>query len=213
MRRRADVRLWRVLVSHFRYKPFMWCRSDVRLRHALPLLSVISPLCGVAPTPDCGIIILAVSSRGVIQTLVWHPVFILGFWEDYRPISLLFPMLYYFYVWVHLLICSYASCLHLLYLMSELSCEYFHSTHLACWFGQMLTKAISWMKSLIARPTPRGVPVSPARSRILVTCIVYASATRNKSSRASLRRSMSCSLLESYHSLRDDISTTVIIVS
>ena len=55
MWRRADVRLWRVLVSHFRYKPFMWRRLDVRLRHALSLLSVISPLCGVAPTPDCGI--------------------------------------------------------------------------------------------------------------------------------------------------------------
>ena len=112
-----------------------------------------------------------------------------------------------------LLIRSCASCSHLLYLMSKLSCEYFHSTHLACWFGQMLTKAISWMKSLIARPTPRGVPVSPARSRILVTCIIYASATRNKSPRASLRRSKSCSLQESYHSLRGDISTTVIIVS
>ena len=37
------------------------------------LLSFISPLCGVALTPDCGIItILAFSSRGVIQTLVWH---------------------------------------------------------------------------------------------------------------------------------------------
>ena len=112
-----------------------------------------------------------------------------------------------------LIIFSCASCLHLLYLMSKLSCEYFHSTHLACWFGQMLTKAISWMKSLIARPTPRGVPVSPVRSRILVTCIIYASATRNKSPRASLRRSKSCSLQESYHSLRGDISTTVIIVS
>ena len=44
--------------------------------------SVISPLCGVAPTPDCGIIIvLAVSSRGVIQTLVWHPVFIISMSE------------------------------------------------------------------------------------------------------------------------------------
>ena len=137
----------------------------------------------------------------------------LGFREDYRPISLLFPMHYYLNVWVRLLICSYASCLHLLYLMPELSCDYFHSTHLACWFGQMFTKAISWMKSLIARPTPRGVPVSPARSRILVTCIIYASATRNKSPRASLRRSKSCSLQESYHSLRGDISTTVIIVS
>ena len=36
------------------------------------LLSFISPLCGVAPTPDCGIIISAFSARGVIQTLVWH---------------------------------------------------------------------------------------------------------------------------------------------
>ena len=106
----------------------------------------ISPLCGVAQTPDCGIsfkalyvvsprrptvallfsqfpleesfrpsfgtsiIILAVSSRGFIQTLVWHqyyyscsflsrshsdprlaPSILLGFREDFRPISLLFP--------------------------------------------------------------------------------------------------------------------------
>ena len=34
--------------------------------------SVISPLRGVALTPDWGINILASSSRGVIQTLVWH---------------------------------------------------------------------------------------------------------------------------------------------
>ena len=34
--------------------------------------SFISPLCGVAQTPDCGIIISAFSARGVIQTLVWH---------------------------------------------------------------------------------------------------------------------------------------------
>ena len=156
------------------------------------LFSIISPLCGVALTPDCGIVILAFSSQGVIQTLVWHPVFNLGFREDYRPTSLLFPVHYYLYVWVHLLIFSYASCLHLLYLMSELSCEYFHSTHLACWFGQMLTKAISWMKSLIVSPTPRGVPVSPVRSWILVTCIIYASVTLNKYPRASLRRSKSC---------------------
>ena len=55
--------------------------------------------------------------------------FTLGFREDYRPTSLLFPMHHYLYVWLHLLICSHASCLHLLYLMFELSCEYFHSTH------------------------------------------------------------------------------------
>ena len=42
------------------------------------------------PSFGTSITILAVSSRGVIQTLVWHPVFILGFREDYRPTSLLF---------------------------------------------------------------------------------------------------------------------------
>ena len=186
-----------MFVIYFRYKPFMWCRSDVRLWHALPLFSVISPLCGVAPTPDCGIIILqfpleesfghsfgtsiiilAVSSRGVIQTLVWHQYyyscsFLLRSLSDPR----LAPRIYYLYVWTHWLTCLYASCLHLLYLMSELSCEYFHSTHLACCFGQMWTKAISWVKSLIVRPTPRGVPVNPVRSRTLVTCILYVSAT------------------------------------
>ena len=36
------------------------------------LYSIISPLCGVALTPNYGIVILAFSSRGVIQTLVWH---------------------------------------------------------------------------------------------------------------------------------------------
>ena len=59
-------------IIELQYKPFMWCRSDVRLWHVRLLFSVISPLCGVALTPDCGIIILVVSSRGVIQTLVWH---------------------------------------------------------------------------------------------------------------------------------------------
>ena len=170
----------------------MWCRPDARLWHYCSAFSAR----GVFQTLVWHLYYYsAVSARGVIQTLAWHPAFTTSMPESY---------------W---LTYSCTSCSHLLYLMSELSCEYFHSTHLACWFGQMLTKAIFWMKSLIARPTPRGVPVSPARSRILVTCIVYASATRNKSSRASLRRSKSCSLLESYHSLRGDISTTVIIVS
>ena len=175
----------------FHYKPFMWCRLDARLRHCY---------------------FICILSRSHSDTRLAFN-FTSGFREDYRPTSLYFPCIAISLSECALLICSYASCLHLLYLMSELSCEYFHSTHLACWFGQMLTKAISWMKSLIVRPTPRGVPVSPVRSRILVTCIIYASATRNKSPRASLRRSKSCSLLESYHSLRGDISTTVIIVS
>ena len=65
-------------------------------------------------------------------------------------------------VWASFLFMTH-SCIHWLYLLSELSCEYFQSTHLACWFGQMLMKAISWMKSLIASPTPRGDPVSLVR--------------------------------------------------
>ena len=177
------------------------------------LYSNMSPLCGVGLAPDCGIVNLVHLSRRRFRPSFGLQLF---HW-DFGRITAWLP----FYLSCSafslsecaFLICSCASCLHLLYLMSKLSCEYFHSTHLACWFGQMLTKAISWMKSLIARPMPRGVPVSPARSRILVTCIVYASATRNKSPRASLRRSKSCSLHESYHSLRGDISTTVIIVS
>ena len=88
------------LVIYFWYKPFMWCRSDVRLWHARYLLliqalyvmslqtsdcgthcylfSIISPLCGVALTPDCGIVISFVSFRGVIQTLDWPSVL---FWD------------------------------------------------------------------------------------------------------------------------------------
>ena len=56
----------------------MWCRWDARLWHCLLFIYFISPLGGVAPTPDCGIIISAFSARGVIQTLVWHPVFYFG---------------------------------------------------------------------------------------------------------------------------------------
>ena len=152
----------------------------------------ISPLCGVALTPDCGMLIYFYLSRRRFR----HPIGLQLFHWDFGRTTARLP----FYLTCRanlllecaLLICSCASCLHLLYLMSRLSCEYIQSTHLACWFGQMLTKAISWMKSLIASPTPRGVPFSPARSRILVTCIVYASIARNKSSGASLWRLKSC---------------------
>ena len=40
----------------FLLKPFMWCRSDARLWHVCYFLLFISPLCGVAQTPDCGIV-------------------------------------------------------------------------------------------------------------------------------------------------------------
>ena len=121
-----------MFVFYFCYKPFMWCRPDARLRHyySCSFLSRSHSDPRLAPSIYFGI------SGGL------PPDF-----------SVIFPCNYCLYVWTHLLICSYASCLHLLYLMSELSCEYFHSTHLACWFGQMLTKAISWMKSLIVRAT------------------------------------------------------------
>ena len=126
------------------------------------------------------------------QTLDLHSVLHWDFGRTTAQLPFYFPCIAILLSECALLICSYAPCLHLLYLMSELACEYFHSTHLACWFGQMLMKAISWMKSLIASPTPRGVPVSPVRSWILVTCIIYASATHNKYLRASLRCSKSC---------------------
>ena len=114
---------------------------------------------------DCGMFLFIFSSRGVAQTLVWFCFyFSYGFWEDYRPTSIFScsaEIILFGYI---LLEYSHASCLHLLYLMSELSCEYIQSNYLACWFGQMLTKAISWMKSSIASPTSSGVPVSLLRS-------------------------------------------------
>ena len=58
--------------DYFSYKPFLWRRSDARLRNARCSSTFYKPLCGVAQTPDCGIIISAFSARGVIQTLVWH---------------------------------------------------------------------------------------------------------------------------------------------
>src|SRR3990170_6270739 len=120
----------------------MWCRPDARLRH----VKLFSPFEASLQTPDRSSTIL------------------LGFREDYRLTSFYLSCSASLLPVCILLICSCASCLHLLYLMSKLSCEYIESTHLACRFGQMLTKAILWMKSLIASPTPRGVPVSPLRS-------------------------------------------------
>ena len=124
----------------------------------------ISPLCGVALTPDCGMLIYFYLSRRRFR----HPIGLQLFHWDFGRTTAWLP----FYLTCRanllsecaLLNYSCASCLHLLYLMSELSCEYIQSTHMACWFGQILTKAILWMKSTIASPMPRGVPVSPVRS-------------------------------------------------
>ena len=149
----------------------------------------ISPLCDVAQTSDCGILVtlnFGISPLwGVAQTPNWgmsfisylsrrrfrHPIglllILLGLREDYRPTSFLFSCSAYLMFVCALLTCSCASCLHLLYLMSKLFASTFKVlTGFApgyC-FGQMLTKAILWMKSTIASPTPRGVPVSLLRS-------------------------------------------------
>ena len=59
------------------------------------LYSIISPLCGVALTPDCGIVILFCIPSGSHSDTRLALSITLGFREDYRPISLLFPMHYY----------------------------------------------------------------------------------------------------------------------
>ena len=128
----------------FQYKPFMWCRLDARLWHDYLFVYL---------------------SRRHSRHPIGLQLFV-GISEDYRPTSFLLIMSckYLLFEWALLFLLMMHSCMHLSYLLSELSCEYFQSTHLACWFGQTLMKAISCMKSLIASPTPRGVPVSPVRS-------------------------------------------------
>ena len=96
------------------------------------LCFIISPLCGVALTPDCGIVISFVSFRGVIQTLDWPSVLLWDFGRTTARLPFYFPCIAISLFECALLTCSYAPRLHLLYLMSELSCKCFHSTHLAC---------------------------------------------------------------------------------
>ena len=96
------------------------------------LYSIISPLCGVAPTLDCGIIIphfpLEESFRHSFGTRITILQFPLE--ASFRPSLGTQYLLYLCLIaLVNLFICFM---LHSLYLMSELSCEYFHSTHLAC---------------------------------------------------------------------------------
>ena len=75
---RSDVRLWHALSFIFHYKPFMWCRLDARLRHFY---------------------FICILSRSHLDTRLAFS-FTLGFREDYRPTSLLFPMHCYLIVWV-----------------------------------------------------------------------------------------------------------------
>ena len=52
---------------------------------------IISPLCGVALTPDCGIVISFVSFRGVIQTLDWPSVLLWDFGRTTARLPFYFP--------------------------------------------------------------------------------------------------------------------------
>ena len=128
----------------FQYKPFMWCRLDVRLRHDY-LFVYLSRRRSRHPL---GLQLFVGISGGL------PPDFL--FTYHVMQIFIIWMSIIIFLLMTH-------SCMHLLYLLSELSCEYFQSTHMACWFGHMLMKAISWMKSSIESPTPRGVPVSLVR--------------------------------------------------
>ena len=64
------------------------------------LYSIISPFCDVALTPDCGIVISFVSSRGVIQTLVWPSVLFWDFGRTSVRLPFYFPMHCYLILWV-----------------------------------------------------------------------------------------------------------------
>ena len=61
------------------------------------LYSNISPLCGVALTPDCGIVNLFLPFEASLQTPDRSSVISLGFREDYRLTSFLFIMQCKFY--------------------------------------------------------------------------------------------------------------------
>ena len=63
----------------------------------------ISPLCDVAQTSDCGIVNLFVPFWGVISDTRLAFSITLGFREDYRPTSFLFPMHSYFIIWVRII--------------------------------------------------------------------------------------------------------------
>ena len=140
----------------FLLKPFMRCRPDVRLWHLFQALYVVSLR---RPTTACILFIYLLRRRSR------HPI-------GFSVICFTYQVVQKYYYWIeHHYFCSWCirACIFISFVRTVL--RVLSSTHLACWFGQMLMKAISWMKSLIASPTPRGVPVSPVRS-CLGHCII-----------------------------------------
>ena len=157
----------------FLLKPFLWRRPDVRLWYFF-----LSPLCGVAKTPDCGIISLYLFDH-LSRCHFRHPIgsylCSVGISGGLPPFPFYLPCHAKFWMYIdefirdasmHAFVISYVRTV--LRVLSKYS--------LACWFVQMLTKAISWMKSLIASPMPRGVSVSPVRSYLVI--VLSASATQ-----------------------------------
>ena len=113
----------------------MWCRPDARLRH----VNLFLPFEVSLQTPNRSSVIL------------------LGFREDYRLTSFLFNMQYKFIILVRITSLFLCIMLHLLYLMSKLSCEYIQSIHVACWFGQILTKAVWRLEESQSVPCDPGI--------------------------------------------------------
>ena len=139
---RLDVRLCHALSFIFQYEPFMWCRSDARLWH----VKFTFTFRGVAS-----------DTRSVFN-------YFIGISGGLPPDFLSFIVQCKFITWA--CITNLLMCIMFAFVISYVQTVlYIQSTHLACWFGQMLTKAILWMNITIASPTPIGVPVSPVRSR------------------------------------------------
>ena len=148
----------------------MWRRSDARLWH----VDLFLPFEASLQTPDRFSVIL------------------LGFREDYRPTSFLFPMHCYFISGVciiNLFICIMFAFV-ISYVQTVLRVLSKYSPSLLIWSGvdegDLMDEEFD---------SESDAYRSPSQSRAileLVTCIIYASATPNKSHRASLRRSMSC---------------------
>ena len=121
----------------FLLKPFLWRRPDVRLRYFF-----LSPLGGVAKMPDCGIIFLIFICspfEASLQTPDRSLFMFCGISGGLPPFSLFtYPLCQFYLLCIKELIMLHP-CTHLLYLTSELSCEYFQSTHwlvdlARCWW-------------------------------------------------------------------------------
>ena len=103
---RSDARLRHACCLFIFYKPFMWCRSDARLRHGYSCIFL---------------------SRSHSDTRLALSILLWDFGRTTARLLFCFPCI--IISMSDCTCCSHTSCLHLLYLMFELSCEYFHSTH------------------------------------------------------------------------------------